>query len=67
VDFLGYTNFNYISFFFKDNKNLFRTNIVLQEQLLAEEVIPRLITDDINAILTMLPSHKEIKVDEIQT
>lgn len=33
----------------------------MQEQLLAEEVIPQLITDDINALLTMLPSHKEIK------
>jgi hypothetical protein len=42
-------------------KNLFSTNIVLQESLLAEEVIPSLVTEDINAILTMLPSHSEIK------
>jgi len=33
----------------------------LKEQLLAEEVIPYLITSDINAMLTMLPSHQEIK------
>lgn len=33
----------------------------MHEQLLAEEVILQLITEDINALLTMLPSHKEIK------
>jgi hypothetical protein len=42
-------------------KNLFCTNIVLQDPLLAEEVIPSLVTDDINAVLTVLPSHSEIK------
>ncbi|WJX46320.1 rhamnogalacturonan endolyase [Trifolium repens] len=31
------------------------------ESLLTEEVIPSLVTEDINAILTMLPSHSEIK------
>ncbi|KAK2368688.1 hypothetical protein QL285_081866 [Trifolium repens] len=43
-------------------KNLFCTNLVLQEPLLAEEAIPKLITDDINALLTLLPSIQEIKV-----
>jgi hypothetical protein len=33
----------------------------LQEQLLAEEVFLHLITSDINAMLTMLPSHLEIR------
>ena len=42
-------------------KNLFCTNIVLQEQLLAEEVIPNIVTDDTNIMLTMMPSHQEIK------
>ncbi|MCH80548.1 ribonuclease H protein [Trifolium medium] len=42
-------------------KNLFCSNGVLQESLLAEQVIPNLVTDDVNAILTMLPSHEEIK------
>jgi hypothetical protein len=42
-------------------KNLFSSNIVLQEQLLAEEVIPNLITEDLNTMLTLLPSHQEIK------
>jgi hypothetical protein len=42
-------------------KNLFCTNLVLQEPLLAEEAIPKLITDDINALLTLLPSIQEIK------
>jgi hypothetical protein len=42
-------------------KDLFCTNIVLQDSLLAEEVIPSLVTEDINAVLTMLPSHAEIK------
>jgi len=42
-------------------KNLFCTNFVLQEQLLAEEVIPQVISDETNVVLTMLPSHMEIK------
>lgn len=42
-------------------KNLFCSNFVLQEQLLAEEVIPKLVTDEVNKMLTMLPSHQEIK------
>jgi hypothetical protein len=42
-------------------KNLFCSNIVLQEQLLAGEVIPNLITTEINSLLTILPSHLEIK------
>ncbi|PNX72820.1 ribonuclease H, partial [Trifolium pratense] len=42
-------------------KSLFCTNTVLQEQLLAQEVIPNLITDDINVVLTLLPSHQEVK------
>ncbi|MCH79620.1 RNA-directed DNA polymerase (Reverse transcriptase), partial [Trifolium medium] len=32
-----------------------------KDSLLAEEVIPNLVTDDVNALLTMLPSHDEIK------
>jgi hypothetical protein len=42
-------------------RNLFCTNIFLQEQLLAQEVIPPLVTNEVNTMLTMLPSHKEIK------
>jgi hypothetical protein len=42
-------------------KNLFSTNLFLQDSLLAEEVIPNLVTAEINALLTMLPSHEEIK------
>jgi hypothetical protein len=42
-------------------KKLFCSNSVLQDSLLAEEVIPPLVTDDINALLTVLPSHLEIK------
>jgi hypothetical protein len=41
--------------------NLFCTNIVLQDSLLAEEVIPNLVNDDINSLLTVLPSNTEIK------
>jgi len=43
-------------------KNLFCTNHVLQEQLLVEEVIPNILSNEINNMLTMIPSHKEIKV-----
>jgi hypothetical protein len=32
--------------------NLFCTNFVLQEQMLAEEVIPNFITDEVNPMLT---------------
>jgi hypothetical protein len=42
-------------------KNLFCSNFVLQDSLLAEEVIPNMVTDEVNAILIMLPSHDEIK------
>jgi ribonuclease HI len=42
-------------------KNLFCTNSFLQDSLLAEEVIPTLVTEDINALMTLLPSHSEIK------
>ena len=42
-------------------KNLFCTKFVLHDQLLVEDVIPNLITNEVNALLTMLPSHKEIK------
>jgi hypothetical protein len=41
---------------------LFCTNSVLQDSLLAEEVIPILVSDEVNALLTMLSSHDEIKV-----
>jgi len=39
---------------------LFCTNIVLQDNLLVEEVIPNLVTDNTNQMLTMLPSPDEI-------
>ncbi|WJX14219.1 hypothetical protein P8452_04514 [Trifolium repens] len=42
-------------------KNLFCTNNVLQGSLLAADVIPNLVTTDINSIMTMLPSQDEIK------
>ncbi|KAK2445365.1 hypothetical protein QL285_016305 [Trifolium repens] len=42
-------------------KNLFCTNVVLQEPMLAEEVIPTLVTTEVNSIMTMLPSREEIK------
>jgi hypothetical protein len=42
-------------------KKLFCTNSFLQDSLLAEEVIPTLVTDEINALMTMLPSNSEIK------
>ncbi|CAJ2648329.1 unnamed protein product [Trifolium pratense] len=42
-------------------KKLFCSNNTLQEPWLADEVIPKLITEDINALMTMLPSHQEIK------
>ena len=41
-------------------KYLFCTNIVLQDQLLVEEVIPSLVTDNTNQMLTMVPSSDEI-------
>jgi hypothetical protein len=37
-------------------KNIFCTNPFLQEHLLVEEVIPNLISDNVNTLLTMLPS-----------
>jgi hypothetical protein len=40
---------------------LFSTNFVLQDSRLVDEVIPHLVTDDVNEILTMLPSAEEIK------
>ncbi|GAU35943.1 hypothetical protein TSUD_394910 [Trifolium subterraneum] len=42
-------------------KNMFCSNTVLQDSLLADDVIPKLVTDEVNDILTMLPSHEEIK------
>jgi hypothetical protein len=42
-------------------KNVFCTNTVLQDQLLIEEVIPSLINDDVNTLLTLIPSQEEIK------
>ncbi|GAU32780.1 hypothetical protein TSUD_152280 [Trifolium subterraneum] len=42
-------------------KTLFCTNPILQEQLLVEQVIPNLVGDNINALLTVLPSAEEIK------
>jgi hypothetical protein len=42
-------------------KNLFCTNVVLQDSLLAEEDIPNLVTAEINTLMTVLPSHDEIK------
>ncbi|KAK2426743.1 hypothetical protein QL285_025379 [Trifolium repens] len=42
-------------------KNLFCSNLVLQDSTLIDDVIPSLVTTDVNAILTLLPSHEEIK------
>lgn len=42
-------------------ENLFCTNPILQDSLLVEEVIPNLIDDNTNNLLTMLPTHAEIK------
>jgi hypothetical protein len=42
-------------------KNIFCTNPFLQEHLLVEEVIPNLISDNVNTLLTMLPSCYEMK------
>jgi ribonuclease HI len=42
-------------------KNLFCSNLVLQDSALIDDVIPSLVTTDVNAILTLLPSHEEIK------
>jgi hypothetical protein len=42
-------------------KNVFCTNFSLQDQLLVDEVIPNLVSDSVNALLTMLPSYEEIK------
>lgn len=41
-------------------KSLFCTNIVLHDQLLVEEVIPQLVIDNTNQMLTMVPSLDEI-------
>lgn len=42
-------------------KSLFCSNFVLQEQHIVEEVIPNIITDEINDLLTILPSIQEVK------
>jgi len=41
-------------------KSLFCTNIVLQDSLLVDEVIPNIVTDNTNQMLTMLPTSDEI-------
>jgi len=41
--------------------NLFCTNPLLKDQLLVEDVIPHLVGEHINDMLTMLPSHEEIR------
>ncbi|PNY03410.1 ribonuclease H [Trifolium pratense] len=42
-------------------KTLFCTNPIVHDQLLVEKVIPNLVGDNINALLTVLPSAEEIK------
>lgn len=42
-------------------KNLFCSNPLLQDELLAEEVIPQMVGDNTNQMLTALPTHEEIK------
>ena len=42
-------------------KNLFCTNPILQDQSLVEEVIPNLVGENVNVMLTMVPNHDEIK------
>jgi hypothetical protein len=41
--------------------NFFGSNHVLQDNNLIEEVIPNLLNDDLNRLLTLTPSHAEIK------
>jgi hypothetical protein len=41
--------------------NLFATNHLLQDFSLVDEVIPELINDNVNALLTMIPNSEEIK------
>jgi exonuclease III len=42
-------------------KNLFSSNIALQDFVLVDEVIPQLVSSDVNVVLSQLPSHSEIK------
>jgi hypothetical protein len=42
-------------------KTLFCTNPLLQDQLLVDEVIPSLVSDNVNNLLTMSSSKSEIK------
>jgi hypothetical protein len=42
-------------------QNLFCTNSFVQDQILVEEVIPKLVDDNVNNLLTILPSKDEIK------
>jgi hypothetical protein len=42
-------------------QNLFSSNIFLQVDNLVEEVIPNMISANTNSLLTMVPSHEEIK------
>jgi hypothetical protein len=42
-------------------KSLFCSNSILQEPLLVDELIPSLVSDNVNSLLTMLPSKEEIK------
>ncbi|MCH82389.1 RNA-directed DNA polymerase (Reverse transcriptase), partial [Trifolium medium] len=46
---------------FGPSNELLAEEKIAHEPLLADEVIPHLITDDINALMTLLPSHQEIK------
>lgn len=43
------------------NTNLFSSNLFLQDQLLLEEIIPNMVNDSINNLVTLLPSKEEIK------
>ncbi|GAU46322.1 hypothetical protein TSUD_401930 [Trifolium subterraneum] len=43
-------------------QNLFCANTVLQDSMLADEVIPELVIDEVNVVLIMMPSHDEVKV-----
>jgi hypothetical protein len=41
--------------------NLFYSTSIMQDNGLIEECVPNLLNDDLNRLLTLLPSHLEIK------
>lgn len=45
------------------SQNIFHSNLVMHDQLFMDEVIPWLVGNRTNNLLTLLPSHKEIQSD----